>query len=170
MAGERIEMRSMARELGVNRATLYRWVGGREAITGQVISDLQRETVAAKVRGARAKGAERVARIVESTLRDINSFPPMRAFLERDAQYALRVLTSKESSPQRTAIELVRQVMEEEASAGRFDPPADLDDLAYVIVRIGESFLYSDLITGSEPDISKAGQMIRILLVATRPP
>ena len=29
---------------------------------------------------------------------------------------------------------------------------------------IGESFLYSDVIIGSEPDVAKAGQMVRLLL------
>jgi hypothetical protein len=33
-----------------------------------------------------------------------------------------------------------------------------------VIIRIGESFLYSDVIIGSEPQVAKAGQVVRALL------
>jgi len=33
-----------------------------------------------------------------------------------------------------------------------------------VIIRIGESFLYSDLITGTELDVGKAGQILRLML------
>jgi hypothetical protein len=44
----------------------------------------------------------------------------------------------------------------------------DLDALAYVIVRIGESFLYRDAITGDPPDVESAITAIRILLTAEK--
>ena len=164
LAGERLDMQALAAELGVNRATLYRWVGSKELLLGEVISSLSRTTFENARRETRATGAELVARIVERTLEQIRTFEPMRRFLERDPQYALRVLTSQESTPQRTAVELNRGLLEEQQRLGHLDPPADLDDLAYVIVRIAESFLYSDVITGSEQDVGKAGQMVRLLL------
>jgi hypothetical protein len=37
---------------------------------------------------------------------------------------------------------------------------------AYLIVRIVESFLYSDVITGSEPNVGKAADAIPVLLRA----
>src|SRR6185437_1391993 len=39
-AGERIDMSALARELGVNRVTLYRWVGSREQLLVDVIWNL----------------------------------------------------------------------------------------------------------------------------------
>src|SRR5687768_8143034 len=36
-AGERLEMSSLAAELGVNRVTLYRWVGSRERLLVEVL-------------------------------------------------------------------------------------------------------------------------------------
>ena len=40
----------------------------------------------------------------------------------------------------------------------------DADTLAYVLVRIGESFLWSDLITGEQLDLAKANEVARALL------
>ena len=40
----------------------------------------------------------------------------------------------------------------------------DLHDLAYLTVRIIESFIYADIITGEEPDSSKVGIAIAALL------
>jgi Tetracyclin repressor-like, C-terminal domain len=40
----------------------------------------------------------------------------------------------------------------------------DIEDLAYAIVRLGESFLWSDMITGSPPRADKAITMIELLL------
>jgi hypothetical protein len=74
------------------------------------------------------------------------------------------VLTSLESTVQRRGVEGLRDLLEEQVKIGALDTPADLGDLAYVIMRIGESFIYSDVIIGAEPDAAKAGQMVRLLL------
>ena len=164
MAGERLDMQALAAELGVNRATLYRWVGSKELLLGEVISALSLETFANARRDIKGKGPRYVAAVVQRVLEGIRTFEPMQKFLERDPQYALRVLTSLESTVQRRGVEALRDLLEEQVELGALDTPADLDDLAYVIIRIGESFLYSDVIIGSEPDVAKAGQMVRLLL------
>jgi AcrR family transcriptional regulator len=164
LAGHRLDMQQLAAELGVNRATLYRWVGSKELLLGEVISSL---SVAAHKR-ARAEldgsGPAYIAAVTERVLAGILTNEPMQRFLEHDPAYALRVLTSKESTVQRRGMEATRELLEEQAALGALDTPADLEDLAYVIMRIGESFVYSDVITGSQPDVKKAGQMVRLLL------
>src|SRR2546429_405880 len=89
--------------------------------------------------------------------------------LERDLEYALRVLTTKESTVQRRTITAIAGFLREEADAGRLDPPLDVDTLAYVLVRIGESFLYSDVITGEQVDLDNAALAFRAVLQAPRP-
>ena len=164
MAGERIDMQALAAELGVNRATLYRWVGTKELLLGEVISQLARETFLAARDDVPGEGAEHVTAVVQRVLEQIHVFEPMRRFLERDPEYALRVLTSKESTVQAASIGVVRDLLEHEISNGTLTTELDIDDLAYVIIRIGESFLYSDVITGTEPQVEKAAQVLRALL------
>ena len=43
-------------------------------------------------------------------------------------------------------------------------PPVDLHELAYVIVRVIESYTYLDLITGEVPDARRAEPILRMLL------
>ena len=164
MAGERLDMQALAAELGVNRATLYRWVGSKELLLGEVISSLSLAALANARREIRGSGPKYVAAVVQRVLEGIRTSEPMQKFLERDAQYALRVLTSMESTVQQRGIEGLRDLLEEQVEKGALDTPADLGDLAYVIMRIGESFVYSDVIIGAEPDVAKAGQMVRLLL------
>ena len=164
MAGERLDMQGMASELGVNRATLYRWVGTKELLLGEVISSFASETLRRAREEVPGQGPAYVAAVVERALEQIHAFEPMRKFLERDPEYALRVLTSKESTVQLGSIAGMRDLLADQVATGALETPADLDDLAYVIIRIGESFLYSDVITGSEPDVAKAGLMVRLLL------
>ena len=164
MAGERVDMRALALELGVNRATLYRWWGSKELLLGEVISSLAEVTMVNARRAVPGRGAEHVAGVVQLGLEQMHTFPPMRAFLERDPEYALRVLTSRESIVQQRSVARMRDLLADEVAAGRLRTKADLEDLAYVIIRIGESFLYSDLIIGREPEVAKAGLMVRLLL------
>ena len=42
--------------------------------------------------------------------------------------------------------------------------PADLHEVAYVMVRLIESYTYLDLITGETPDARRAEPILRLLL------
>jgi hypothetical protein len=57
-------------------------------------------------------------------------------------------------------------LIEEQVEDAGYKPPLDPATLAYVLVRIGESFIFNDVITGTEPDLSKAAQASRVLLFA----
>jgi len=48
-------------------------------------------------------------------------------------------------------------------AAGRLVPPLPVPDLAYLLVRIGESFVYTDVITGDAPDAEKAHAAVTAL-------
>jgi hypothetical protein len=88
----------------------------------------------------------------------------MRRFLEREPEIALRVLTTKRSALQGRLVEAIRGLLAAEVDAGRLKAPMPLDDLAYIIVRLGESFVYTDIITGGQPNPDKARQAIAALL------
>ena len=165
LAGERIDMQQLAVELGLHRTTLYRWVGTRDRLLGEVLWSLAEPTFAAALEHAgRARGGERIARAVEHYLKATNDAPFMRRFLEEEPETALRVITTKESVLQARSVEAQQRLIEEEAARGALDPPLPPHDLAYLIIRISESFLYTDIITGEEPAPEKAGQAVRALL------
>jgi len=162
--GERLTIEGLAAELAVSRATAYRWAGGNvDRLTGRVIASLAEDTFWRCVREARGRGWERILDIQERGLRYMSSYGPYRAFLARESDKALRIVASREGSPQETMIRLNQQLLEDEARRGRIRLSLDAHTLAYAIVRIAESFLYADLITGEEPDIDKAMQVMRLL-------
>ena len=165
LAGERIDMQQLAAELGLHRTTLYRWVGTRDRLVGEILWSLAEPALREAVESAgRARGGERIARAVERYLRGSLEAPFMRRFLEEEPEAALRVLTMRESVVQARSVDFVRELIEEEVERGALEPPMPPDDLAYLIVRIGESFLYTDVITGGEPAPEKAAQAVRALL------
>jgi AcrR family transcriptional regulator len=151
----------------VGRATLFRWVGSRELLIGEIIWSFQlpfMEKARAEVLASGARGPAFQAGISERLMRAIRAFTPLRRFIENDAEFALRVLTSKSSTVQNRNVELVRATLEEQVARGDLTPPLPVDTLAYVIVRIGEAFVYADFISGREPAIDQAAAAILVLL------
>jgi hypothetical protein len=90
--------------------------------------------------------------------------PGMRAFLEREPELALKLLTTNASPVQSRSVAAVEDLLADAEARGEIVPPMPIPDLAYVIVRITESFLYADLITGAPPDAEKARQAVAALL------
>jgi hypothetical protein len=80
----------------------------------------------------------------------------------------MRILMSKSSTVEQRSARCVRIALEEATREGHIRPVMDLDTLAYLIVRIGESFLHREAITGDPPDIEAAVTAIRILVAAER--
>ena len=164
LAPERLDMSALADELGVNRVTLYRWVGSREQLLVEVVWSLAQRTLEKNDRSVRATGAERVVRIVTRFLVDVISNAGMRRWLADEGELAMRLLTRHDTDFQPRLIDAIEDILREESDAGRLDLPVDLHEVAYVIVRLIESYTYLDLITGEEPDARRAEPVLRMLL------
>jgi AcrR family transcriptional regulator len=162
---QRIDMGALAAELGISRATLYNWAGDRERLTAAVMWSIAERTIAAARERAAGTGADKVSAVIEDYLGALAAFQPTRRFIERDPEFALRVLTAKRTPFQRNLIESLRETIEEQVQTG-YRPALDAATLAYLLVRIGESFIFNNLITGDEPDLDKAVQASRVLLHA----
>jgi len=164
----RLDMQALAAELGMGRATLYRRVGSREKLLGEVIWYLMRRAILRALdAGGGLGGVERIATVTRSLMLDVQAQPGLRRFIECEPECALRVLTSKHGVVQRRTIDVVERLLAEEEAAGAYELTLDRATLAYVIVRIGESFLYADAIADTEPDVEKAIAVIRALLEAS---
>lgn len=161
LRGESLDMGALAAELGTSRATLYRWVGSRERLIGEVLWSLAREIFQEAAERAGGNGAPYLLQVFERGLRTIGANEAMRSFIASDPEYALRILTSKAGVVQGRVIGAFRDLIVSEAD---YTPPLDPDTLAYLIVRIAESFLYTDAITGGEPDLDQAVAALALML------
>jgi hypothetical protein len=98
--------------------------------------------------------------LIEQTI----SNPGMQRWLADEGESAMRLLTRHEPDFQPRLIAAIERLLREEADADRLDLPVDLHELAYVIVRLIESYIYLDLITGEDPDARRAEPILRMLL------
>ena len=164
LACERIDMSGLAQELGVSRVTLYRWVGSRDRLLVEVIWSLAARTLENIEAEVKETGPERIVRIVTRFLDDVITNAGMRRWLAEEGESAMRLLTRYETGFQPRLIDAMHDLLTEETEAGRLALPVDLREVAYVMVRLIESYTYLDLITGEEPDARRAEPILRLLL------
>jgi AcrR family transcriptional regulator len=164
VAAERIDMSSLAEELGVNRVTLHRWVGSRDRLLVEVIWSLAERTLAMADAAGDEHGADRIVAVVTRFIDTVIANPGMQRWLAEEGEHAMRLLTRHETDFQPRLIAAIEGLLTEERGAGRLDLPVDLHELAYVIVRLIESYIYLDLITGETPDARRAAPILQMLL------
>jgi AcrR family transcriptional regulator len=165
--GERIDMQQLAAELSVDRSTLFRWVGSRDQLVSQILDELGQRTLTRVLGNARDQGligAQLVAEALGSFADELIGAPFFRTYLQREPERALRLLTTNASFIQREMIRAVQQLLDDEVDPTTLSYPMPTHDLAYLVIRIGESFIYTDLITGGVPDSAKARTALLALL------
>ena len=95
----------------------------------------------------------------------MRDYPPLAGFAADEPEFAMRVLQSRDSVVQARLIAWVGGWLTDLAI-----PPSDRArgvaraDLAYAIVRLAESFLWSDMIIGTPPQPDTAAALVELLL------
>jgi AcrR family transcriptional regulator len=167
LGGERLDMRSLADELGVSRQTLYRWTGSREELLADILFTLSDASFeAAKRATAELAGAERLLAVFRHHVAAIVSSAPLQAFVRRETHTALRILTARHGSVNARTIRRLAELYRSEQEAGQFAPRADIDTLAFAVVCLTESFIYNDASAMVEPEVERAAAVVALLLGA----
>jgi len=162
--GRRVDMSALAEELGINRVTLYRWVGSREQLLVEIIWSLAADTLELLDTEVSASGAERIVQLVTGFIDYSIANRGFTRWVAEEGESAMRLLTRREPDFQPRLIDAVHLRLEQESVAGRLSLPVDLGEVAFVIVRLIESYVYLDLITGEVPDARRAEPILRLLL------
>lgn len=119
----RVDMRSLAVELGMGRATLYRRVGSRDQLLGQVLWQLTQRSLQRAVKHAEGRrGADRILAVIGNFLAGVIEQPSLRHFLAAEPEAALRILTSKHGVVQPGVRAHLEGLLQEEIAAGTFIP------------------------------------------------
>ena len=164
LAGERVDMTTIAERLGIGRVTLYRWVGNRATLLGEVMADLAISTARAERGRIDATGGDAIARVATYLVQTLMGFEPMQRLLGAEPEFALRVLTTAEGPTAARITEYWIHEIESEIAAGQFNPVLPAPDLAYLIVRMSESFVYKEVIAGEAADPALADRVFRMIL------
>lgn len=164
LAGERIDLRAIASELGLGRVSLYRWFGNREGLLEALMLDgFQREFDRA-VTSSRGRGGERVLDVFDALMRAYEAAEPMHAFVAREPILARRLMTSPDGAFHRSQVAAIRLLIDEEVGNGDWHPPVDPAALAYVAVHLMADLNFSDPAHGLKGDRAALFDVLRALL------
>lgn len=157
-------MSAIAKELGVSRVTLYRWVGSRGALLGEVMASLAIRTAQRERERIRANGGEAIAHVAAHLVQTLMTNDAMQALLDSEPQFALRVLTTSEGPTAARITDYWTAELEAEMAAGNLTSPLAARDLAYLIVRLSESFVYKGVLAGEPAKPEDASWVFRAIL------
>lgn len=164
LAGERVDMQGVARDLGLARATMHRWFGTREVLLGEVLADMAERRLLRIRREEPGQGPVALLDVFERFNRDLAATKGLGIWLAQEQERALRILTSSGGNVQPRIVGVVQRMIDDELQAGRLVTPVASATLAYAIVRLAESFLYNDARFGIRGEIERLREIEAALL------
>lgn len=168
----RLEMQALADELGVSRATLFRNAGTREDILGEALWRVTERTL---VLAQRRWEAERPQGALHTpgTGRHINALvsesTALHRLLDDEPGLTIRVLTDPRGRVQTGVVAFIEALLWRDMNELGFQPIIEPGALAYALVRLGESFLYADVLAARPPDVATANRLQQALVEGVRP-
>ncbi|MFD1151760.1 QsdR family transcriptional regulator [Saccharothrix hoggarensis] len=161
-----VDMDGLATSLAISRATLYRVVHSRDGLLGDVLW-LLADRLLARAREQRTNpGVDGVLEVTRRFVDQLRASGPFRAFLRGEPDTAARVLFQASGGVHRRAVLAQKEILLE-VEGGPWSA-AVLDQVAFLYVRIVESALYAELLTGTPLDHELAEQAARTVLLQHR--
>ncbi len=166
-------MQGLADELGVSRATLFRHVGSREALLGKALWVLTERTLdgGRGALGSRAAGQASCTRRAPAgtSTRSCRSRAACAGCSTTSQRSTLRVLTDPLGPVQPGIVAFVEALLRRDIAEFGLVTLTEPDALAYALVRLGESFLYADVLAARKPDVATANRLQRALVEGILP-
>lgn len=163
LRGERIDVGSIATELGLGRATVFRWFGDRDHLTSRVMWSLFSDTLDGELARARGTGAQRLVDGLVGALVTVTTHERFAAWLARDPQRALTILTGRESALARGIDARLAELIATDCPEA-VGPDVSAEDLAYALRRLAEAYCYADVLAGRPVDVERTRPLFHRLL------
>ena len=163
LADERVDMNTVAGRLGVSRATLHRWVHTREHLLDEVLGQLAGEFLEDGAAHAREHPDDAVAALAHAIVSATSGSPPLRGFVAREPELALRLLLG-DGAVRRRAIAGVQALVDE----GFPDEAGDLTGFTEAGGDVAIAPRRGTIGAGHEPSADRIAQITRALLAGAR--
>jgi AcrR family transcriptional regulator len=164
LAGERVDMQGIARDLGLARATMHRWYGTREVLLGEMLAELAVARLTLIRSQTTGHGARVLLECLDRFNRELSATKGLGVWLGQEQERALRILTSSGGLVQPRVVAAVERLIDAEIEAGAYAPSVAPQTLAYAIVRLGESFIYNDAMFGIRGETQRLREVEAALL------
>jgi AcrR family transcriptional regulator len=165
--GRRLDMQGLADELGISRVTLFRRAGSREALLSKALWMLTQrtlETATARWEAERPEGELHTPGTGRYINEIVSQSTGLRRLLEDEPALTIRVLTDPDGQVQTGVVAFIEELLRRDIAEFGLVTIIEPDALALALVRLGESFLYADVLAGRKPDVETVGRLQRALI------
>ena len=164
LADQRVDLNTLAGRLGVSRATMHRWVHTREALLDRLLGQLAAEYFEDALVHARANPDDAVAALAHALSSATAGSPPLRGFVTREPELALRLMLGESGAVRQCIREGIQTLVESiyPDEAGRLEGFAD------AVTEVGAAVQWATLAGGGEPSADRVAQLARALLAGAR--
>lgn len=158
LAGERVDMATLADRLAIGRSTLYRWTGDRDRLLGEVVVASIGELWVDARAHARGRGLDRTLSSMEQFMTAVLAHEGLRVFVSREPNLALRVLMDPAGLVGRA---LARGV----ADAAREDTAGDIADAdVATLTHMATALIWGNVAAGLDPQVPSIVRIVRAVL------
>jgi AcrR family transcriptional regulator len=164
LRGRRIDVQAIAGELGLGRATIYRWFGSREELIGEVMFRAAEPLLDEARANAQGRGGDALLDTFDRFNRSLADAPALRRFVEAERDAALRIITAGAGTLQPRIVARIAQLIDDEVHRGTYEPPVETSTLAFAIVKLAEAFLFNDTAVGMRGDVDRLREVEAALL------
>lgn len=164
LEGRLENLEQLADELGISRATAYKWVGNVAQMMSLIFASIAEEMFQRASDEIKGSGVTRIQKILMRISRETVTLAPYRRFIENNPEKALRIITAKGMPLQKKSITLIEGLLEQETAKGQLALPLDAHTMAYVLARVIESFVYADFLADEPADFEKEAVVLATLL------
>jgi AcrR family transcriptional regulator len=171
--GRRLDMQGLADELGVSRATLFLRVGGREELLTEalwVLTERTLEAAAAQWEAERPEGELHTPGTGRHINAVVSQSKSLRRLLDDEPALTLRVLTDPRGRVQTGIVTFIEALLRRDIAEFGLVSVIEPDALAYALVRLGESFLYADVLAARKPDVATADRLQQAVVYSSLSP
>jgi AcrR family transcriptional regulator len=155
---ERVEIGGLAAQLSISRVTLNRWFGTRDKLIERVLVQLAEAFAADAEAKAEGDGEERILDFLRRLMDATASSHPLRGFVEREPQLALRLLSSEQGAVHERIAQALADVVAKSYSPERAKVLRHNID---VVVRLGTALQWVTITIGEEPKTDEAVEILR---------
>ena len=160
-------MQGLADELGVSRVTLFRRIGGREELLTRalwLLTERVLQTAAAQWEAERPGGELHTVGTGRHVNAIVSQSKGLRRLLDDEPTLTLRVLTDPRGRVQTGIVTFVTALLRRDIAEFGLVSLIEPESLAYALVRLGESFLYADVLAARKPDVATADRLQQALV------
>ena len=171
LEGRRISIGDLAKEVGVSRVTLYRWVGSREGLIEEILWSFAKPSFETAIQETPGHGVAHIVEVHRHFLSYLADFEPLRRYVRENPTVAIRIQTSKDpKSCHNRLINAITNHIEDQVAKGFIKLPAPAQKLAEMMVHANGALLYSAIIAGRpEVAVDQACAINNMLLLGKLP-